>query len=429
MSLDGSFRSRRGPGNGLGDRGARLHEWALTGADTGEMEVVPAGVDREVFDEMMSTGAVVAGRGTFELADGSGGDDHDGVPIFIVARHAPGINISQWPLVSYVNDVASAMAQAREAADDKDVLVHGAGTARLAIGARALDELELHVVPVLLGTGRRLFDGLLRRDRAGTDPDPPGRGRCHPHALSPPAVRSPSPCNDYHSKRGEIAVAVGVERSEWSGVSHWDVPQFVLEAASPGLRRRGRRLRREEQLDDLLPFAANDTNRLLRRGPHVRALEEKCRALCERAPVPIGLEGVVGPSTAALILGPGPACGRSLFLWRGGRRRGVAGAAVGASARVVSHCSISARSGAVSGVSSTASLLLSVAATVAIVGASASRARALVGRPVGGDGDRSDNRLAELRCECRVAEQVRLRDRGKRGAGGGGHDHARGGLD
>ena len=161
MSLDGFIAGpNEGPGDGLGDGGHRLHEWALTGADTGEMEVVPAGVNREVFDEMMSTGAVVAGRGTFELADGWGGDHHDGVPIFIVARHAPGIDISQWPLVSYVNDVASAMTQAREAADDKNVLVHGAGTARLAIGARALDELELHVIPVLLGAGRRLFDGL-----------------------------------------------------------------------------------------------------------------------------------------------------------------------------------------------------------------------------------------------------------------------------
>lgn len=161
MSLDGFIAGpNEGPGNGLGDGGHRLHEWALTGLDAGKMEVVPAGVNREVFDEMMSTGSVVAGRGTFELADGWGGDHHDGVPIFIVARQAPGIDISQWPLVSYVNDVASAMTQAREAAGDKNVLVHGAGIARLGLAARALDELELHVIPVLFGTGRRLFEGL-----------------------------------------------------------------------------------------------------------------------------------------------------------------------------------------------------------------------------------------------------------------------------
>lgn len=162
-SLDGFIAGpNEGPGNGLGDGGTRLHEWALTGAEAGKTQVVrPAGVNRQVFDELMSTGAVVAGRGTFELANGWGGDHHDGVPIFIVARHPPGIDISQWPLVSYVNDVASAMTQAREAAGDRNVLVHGAGIARLALAARALDELELQVIPVLFGSGRRLFEGLV----------------------------------------------------------------------------------------------------------------------------------------------------------------------------------------------------------------------------------------------------------------------------
>jgi dihydrofolate reductase len=108
----------------------------------------------------MSTGAVVAGRGTFEPADGWGGDHHAGVPIFIVARDEPGIDISQWPLVPYVNDVTSAMSQAKEAAGDRNVLVHGAGVAQLALAAGVLDEFELHVIPVLFGQGRRLFEGL-----------------------------------------------------------------------------------------------------------------------------------------------------------------------------------------------------------------------------------------------------------------------------
>ena len=58
------------------------------------------GVNGQVIDEFMSTGAVVAGRRTFEPAGGWGGDHHDGVPIFIVARHEPGIDIAQWPLVT-----------------------------------------------------------------------------------------------------------------------------------------------------------------------------------------------------------------------------------------------------------------------------------------------------------------------------------------
>ena len=163
MSLDGFIAGpNEGPGNGLGDGGDRLHQWAFAGADADHKQAAGrlAGVNRRVFDELMATGAVVAGRGTFELADGWGGDHHDGVPIFILARHDPGIDISRWPLVTYVNDVTTAMTQAKQAAGDKDVLVHGAGTARLALAAGVLDELELHVVPVLFGQGRRLFEGL-----------------------------------------------------------------------------------------------------------------------------------------------------------------------------------------------------------------------------------------------------------------------------
>ena len=108
----------------------------------------------------MATGDVVAGRGTFEPAGGWGGDHHDGVPIVILARHEPGIDISQWPLVTYVDDVTTAMTKAKEATGDKNVLVHGAGVAQLALAAGVLDELELHVVPLLFGQGRRLFENL-----------------------------------------------------------------------------------------------------------------------------------------------------------------------------------------------------------------------------------------------------------------------------
>ena len=162
ISLDGFIAGPNdGPGNGLGDGGHRLHEWFLTSTDADHERIGrPAGVNGQVFDEMLATGAVVAGRGTFEPAGGWRGDHHDGVPIFILYRREPEIDIGQWPLVTPVNDVASAMTQAKEAAGAKDVLVHGAGVARLALAAGVLDELELHVVPVLFGQGRRLFDGL-----------------------------------------------------------------------------------------------------------------------------------------------------------------------------------------------------------------------------------------------------------------------------
>ena len=162
MSLDGFIA---GPNetleNGLGDGGERLHEWTVPGEPSGSSgaPVRASGVNGQVIDEFMSTGAVVAGRGTVEPAGFWGGDHHDGVPIFIVTRGDPA-DSQEWPLVTYVDDVATAMIRAKEAAGDKDVLVHGAGIAQLALAAGVLDELELHVVPVLFGQGRRLFEGL-----------------------------------------------------------------------------------------------------------------------------------------------------------------------------------------------------------------------------------------------------------------------------
>ena len=163
MSLDGFIAGpNEGPGNGLGDGGERLHDW-LSGGEPGGPSGVPgrpSGVNGQVYDESMATGAVVAGRGTFEPAGGWGGDHHDGVPIFILSRHEPPDEFAQMPLVTYVHDVTTAMTRAKQAAGDKNVLVHGAGTAQLALAAGVLDELELHVIPVLFGQGRRLFDDL-----------------------------------------------------------------------------------------------------------------------------------------------------------------------------------------------------------------------------------------------------------------------------
>ncbi|HEX6583835.1 MAG TPA: dihydrofolate reductase family protein, partial [Thermoleophilaceae bacterium] len=164
MSLDGFIAGpNEGPDNGLGDGGHRLHEWALAGAEGDHKKIGSlGGVNGQVVDEFMATGAVVAGRGTFEPAGGWGGDHHDGVPIFILSRREPDSEKGQWPLVTYVGDVESAMRQAKEAAGDKNVLVHGAGTAQLALAADVLDELEIHLIPVLFGQGRRLFDHLAR---------------------------------------------------------------------------------------------------------------------------------------------------------------------------------------------------------------------------------------------------------------------------
>ena len=158
ISVDGFIAGPNvAPGNGLGDGGQRLHEWFLPDADAGHRRDLDhlVGASRAVMDEVMATGAVVVGRRTFELAGGWGGDHHDGVPIFVLSRQPD--PEPRWPGVTCVSDVTAAMTMARDAAGDRDVLVHGARTARLALAAGVLDELQLHLVPVLLGQGEPLF--------------------------------------------------------------------------------------------------------------------------------------------------------------------------------------------------------------------------------------------------------------------------------
>jgi dihydrofolate reductase len=162
MSVDGFIAGpNEGPDNGLGDDGHRLHEWLRLDPGAGPTGAGDrlAGVDREVVDDFMSTGAVVVGRRTFEYAGGWGGDHHDGVPIFVLSRRDAD-PVHQWPGVTYVSAIDRAIGLAKEAAGEKDVLVHGAVTAQLALAAGALDELQLHLIPVLLGQGHRLFEDM-----------------------------------------------------------------------------------------------------------------------------------------------------------------------------------------------------------------------------------------------------------------------------
>jgi dihydrofolate reductase len=90
-----------------------------------------------------------------------------GVVIITVSRSScpvtdpPGPSVADYPLVTYVTDgIASAMAQAKAAAGDRNVLVQGAYTAQRALEAGMLDELQIHQIPVLFGGGRRLFEML-----------------------------------------------------------------------------------------------------------------------------------------------------------------------------------------------------------------------------------------------------------------------------
>ena len=162
----------------------RLHEWIVT--PDGEFGR-PAGPAGQLWDEWNATGAVLAGRRTVEQVDHWGGDHH-GVPIFVPSHRPPGPSVANYPLVTYVTDgIASAMAQAKAAAGDRNVLVHGAYTAQRALEAGVLDELQIHQIPVLFGRWPSAVRGVAVARRAG-DRSGDRHAGGHPHPLPRPSL-------------------------------------------------------------------------------------------------------------------------------------------------------------------------------------------------------------------------------------------------
>jgi dihydrofolate reductase len=162
MSLDGFIT---GPDdskeNPAGVGGMRLMEWLSDGEPGGGGGGYrPSdGNSQIVFDEAMATGAVITGRRTGEFADYWGGDHHDGVPIFVPTHTVPMDN--RYERVHFVTEgIVACVEQAKAAAGDREVMLHGAYTAQECLKAGVLDVLEIQLMPVLLGEGRRLFEGL-----------------------------------------------------------------------------------------------------------------------------------------------------------------------------------------------------------------------------------------------------------------------------
>jgi dihydrofolate reductase len=160
MSLDGFIT---GPGddkeNPAGVGGMRLQEWLGDGGpEVADFRPTDA-ASQIVFDEMLSTGAVVTGRRTGDFVDYWGGDHHDGVPIFVPTHIAPADNRHE--RVHFVTEgIEACVEQAKAAAGDRDVMLHGAYTAQECLKAGVLDVLEIQLMPVLLGQGRLLFERL-----------------------------------------------------------------------------------------------------------------------------------------------------------------------------------------------------------------------------------------------------------------------------
>jgi dihydrofolate reductase len=106
---------------------------------------------------MATTGSAVTGRRDFDISKAWGGTYPMGVPVFIVTHHPP----AEWadsPFTFVTDGVESAIAQAKQAAGDKDVSVNGSHIVRQALKDGLIDEFQIDLAPVLLGTGIRLFE-------------------------------------------------------------------------------------------------------------------------------------------------------------------------------------------------------------------------------------------------------------------------------
>jgi dihydrofolate reductase len=158
MSLDG-FVAR--PGDDPGP----IHDWLFNGdtvnPDTDFFKT--AGASTQVLNESLNTtGAIIAGRRTYDLTGGWGGNHPVcGAPVFVVTHSPPDTVPHGGTSFTFVDGVQAAVEQAQHAAGNKDVWVMGgASVARQCLIAGLLDEMQIHLTPVLLGQGVRLIDDL-----------------------------------------------------------------------------------------------------------------------------------------------------------------------------------------------------------------------------------------------------------------------------
>jgi dihydrofolate reductase len=150
-----------GPGKGLGEGGERLHYWVFGGPWTYDAEPrgEATGEDAAWLSEAMTRiGAVVGGRWTYEAAGHWGDENPWGLPFFIVT-HRPEEEPASGGF-TFVSGVEEAVGRAVAAAGEKDVsIMGGADVIRQALAAGLVEELTIIVAPVILGAGKRLFEG------------------------------------------------------------------------------------------------------------------------------------------------------------------------------------------------------------------------------------------------------------------------------
>jgi dihydrofolate reductase len=164
ISVDGFIA---GPDDGanhpLGIGGEALFEWMNTGPESNRVHeyVKCPDASKPVVDEWIRDGgAIISGRRTFDIAGGWKNGHPVDVPIFVLTHEVP--TEGEWsPRVVFVTDgIEHALELAQEAAGGKTVAVNGADPAQQLFRLRKLDQIQISITPVLLGSGRRLFDTL-----------------------------------------------------------------------------------------------------------------------------------------------------------------------------------------------------------------------------------------------------------------------------
>jgi dihydrofolate reductase len=167
ISLDGFIAGPNGgPQNPLGDGGPRIHQWMYDVESWRERQSLAGGQinqDDEVVKESFArTGAYVMGRRMFDEGEVGWPDPPPfRAPVFVLTNHArePWVRQGGTTFTFVTDSIESALEQARAAAGTKDVrIAGGANTVQQFIKAGLLDEIQIHLAPVLLGDGVRLFE-------------------------------------------------------------------------------------------------------------------------------------------------------------------------------------------------------------------------------------------------------------------------------
>ena len=141
----------------MGEGGLRLFDWFFANPETARSG---ENIDPEIMEEAgQKVGAIVSGRRTYDHANGWNGEHPLHVPVFVVTHHPPK-DVVGFKGAFVTDGLESAIRQAQAAAGKKVVALNSPNVAQQCLKTGLLDELSLHIVPVLLGGGVRLFDHL-----------------------------------------------------------------------------------------------------------------------------------------------------------------------------------------------------------------------------------------------------------------------------